>query len=340
MAPRSTSAGILAAVAGFLLLTPGGYAGSPERAAGSWWIGPDGLVVGIHGKKPCSLWGPGLPGEVNFLGSFVPGFLSAVQRSSLAAGLPDCVGCRAPAGEPAGIQDRLVVVIDPGHGGSQRGAVGVTGVREKDLVLQVARRAGRMLGNVGDVEVVMTRREDDEIALEERVEMANLVRADLFVSIHANSFTSPSLGGVETFFHSIEASGEEARRVASCENAPKGKKSRAAPDTLSLILEDMQSAEKLRDSSRLAHLVQEQLAGAVPFENRGVMQADFTVLRGTRMPSILVELGFLSNPREEKTLGDPLTQEKIANAIRKGVLLYWELAKRKQVPVSRKAGER
>ena len=191
-----------------------------------------------------------------------------------------------------------------------------------------------------DVDVVMTRLQDDEIDLEERVEMANLVRADLFVSIHANSFPSSSLGGVETFFHSIEASGEEARRVASFENAPKGKKGRATPDTLSFILQDMQGAEKLRDSSRLAHLVQEQLAGAVPFENRGVMQADFTVLRGTRMPSILVELGFLTNPKEEKALGDALIQEKIANAIRKGVLLYWELAKRKQVSVPRETGAR
>jgi N-acetylmuramoyl-L-alanine amidase len=138
----------------------------------------------------------------------------------------------------------------------------------------------------------------------------------------------------------MEASGEEARRVASFENAPKGKKGRAAPDTLSMILQDMQSAEKLRDSSRLAHLVQEQLATAVPFENRGVMQADFTVLRGTRMPSILIELGFLTNPKEEKALGEALLQEKVAHAILKGVLKYWELVKRKQASVPRKTGTR
>ncbi len=340
MGSSSTSAWMLAAAMGIILLTTGGYAGQPEAGAGSWWIGADGLVVGVYAGKPRSLWGPGLPGEVNFRGSFVPGWLSSAQRFALAAGCPGFEGVRAPDGDPGVVRDRLVVVIDPGHGGSQCGAVGVTGVKEKEIVLQVAQRAGRMLGNVPDVDVVMTRRADGEIALEERVEMANLLRADLFVSIHANSFTSPSLGGVETFFHSIEASGEEARRVASYENAPKGKKGRAAPDTLSLILRDMQSAEKLRDSSRLAHLVQEQLSGALPFENRGVMQADFTVLRGTRMPSILIELGFLSNPREERLLGEPLIQEKVANAIRKGVLLYWELAKRKQVPVSRRAGER
>jgi N-acetylmuramoyl-L-alanine amidase len=334
---KSTSAWILAVLMGLLLLTTGSYAGRPDAAAGSWWIGADGLVVGVYANKPRSLWGPGLPGEVSFWGSFVPGFLSAAQRSALAAG---CPGFRGPGGDPGSVQDHLVVVIDPGHGGSQLGAVGVTGVKEKDIVLQVARRARRMLGNVTDIDVVMTRRKDDEITLEERVEMANLLRADLFVSIHANSFTSPSLGGVETFFHSIEASGEEARRVASYENSPREKKSRSKPDTLSLILQDMQSAEKLRDSSRLAHLVQEQLAGAVPFENRGVMQADFTVLRGTRMPSILIELGFLSNPKEEKVLQEPLVQEKLADAIRRGVLLYWELAKRKQVPVSRKAGAR
>jgi N-acetylmuramoyl-L-alanine amidase len=338
----SRSAGILTTIiiVGFFLLTSEVYAGPAEKRTGSWFIGADGLVVGVFGKKPRSLWGPGLPGEVNFKGSFVPGFLSAAQWSALAASCPDCDGCRVPVRGPGAIQDRLVVVIDPGHGGSQRGAVGVTGVKEKDIVLRVARRVRRMLGNAEDVDVVMTRLEDDEITLEERVEMANLVQADLFVSIHANSFSSPALGGVETFFHSIEASGEEASRVASCENATRGKKGRGAADALSLILQDMQSAEKLRDSSRLAHLVQEQLAGAVPFENRGVMQADFTVLRGTRMPSILVELGFLSNPKEEQTLGDALIQEKIANAIREGVLLYWELAKRKQVSVPPKAGAR
>jgi N-acetylmuramoyl-L-alanine amidase len=289
--------------------------------------------VGIYAKRALSLWGPGLPGEVSYLGSFVPGFLSAAQISVLVASHPDCDGCRRPGKSQGAIQDRLVVVIDPGHGGSQLGAVGANGTEEKDIVLGVAQRTRRMLGNVVDIDVVMTRQEDNEIELEERVQMANLLQADLFVSIHANSFTSPSLGGVETFFHSIEASGEEARRVASYENTPRGKPGRAAPDTLSLILKDMQSAEKLRDSSRLAHLVQEQLVAAVPFENRGVMQADFTVLRGTGMPSILIELGFLSNPKEEKALKDPLLQEKIANAIRKGVLEYWELAKRKQLSV-------
>ena len=340
MATVGRGAGTIVIVVGFFLLTPGAYAGPPEKGQGSWFIGADGLVVGVYGEKPRSLWGPGLPGEVSFMGSFVPGFLPRAQRSALATGHPDCDGCRAPGGDRGGIQDRLVVVIDPGHGGSQRGALGATGSKEKDIVLRVARRARRMLGTIDDVDVVMTRQQDDEIDLEERVEMANLVRADLFVSIHANSFPSPSLGGVETFFHSIEASGEEARRVASYENAPKGKPGRAVPDTLSLILQDMQSAEKLRDSSRLAHLVQEQLAGAVPFENRGVMQADFTVLRGTRMPSVLIELGFMSNPKEAKALEDPLIQEKIANAIRKGVLLYWDLAKRKQVSVPRETSKR
>lgn len=335
MAPRYI-AGILAV----FLLTPAAYAGQPERSQGAWFIGPDGLVVGIYAKRPLSLWGPGLPGEVSFRGSFVPGFLSEAQLSALSKGHPDCAGCRMPGKGRGSIQDRLVVVIDPGHGGSQRGAVGVNGTKEKDIVLGVAQRTRRMLGNVADIDIVMTRQKDDEIELEERVQMANLVQADLFVSIHANSFSSPSLGGVETFFHSIEASGEEARRVASFENAPKGKPGRAAPDTLSLILQDMQSAEKLRDSSRLAHLVQEQLAAAVPFENRGVMQADFTVLRGTGMPSILIEVGFLSNPKEEKSLKDPLIQEKIANAIRKGVLDYWELAKRKQVSVPRETSGR
>jgi N-acetylmuramoyl-L-alanine amidase len=170
--------------------------------------------------------------------------------------------------------------------------------------------------------------------------MANQLRADLFVSIHANAFRSRLLGGVETFFHSIEASGEEAQRVASFENAPEGAAPEPEVDTLSFILEDMQQAEKLRDSSRLAHLVQERLAECAPFENRGVMQADFVVLRGTRMPSILIELGFLTNPQDEKALRDPAVRAKMARAIQKGILEYWKLVRSKTVRMPTEVGSR
>jgi N-acetylmuramoyl-L-alanine amidase len=172
------------------------------------------------------------------------------------------------------------------------------------------------------------------------VELANLVGADVFVSIHANAFPRPSLGGVETFFHSIEASGEEAKRVASAENAPAKRDESGQADTLSFILKDMHTAEKLRDSSRLAHLVQEKLAQAVPFENRGVMQADFIVLRETRMPSVLLELGFLTNPREERILKEPETHKRIARAIRQGVLNYRELIRRKRIHLPKEIGVR
>ena len=107
-----------------------------------------------------------------------------------------------------------------------------------------------------------------------------------------------------------------------------------------MILQDMHNAEKLRDSSRLAHLVQDHLAKAVPFENRGVMQADFVVLRGTRMPSVLIELGFLTNPREEKALQKDSIRTKIAVAIQAGAVAFWEVVKSKQFQMPREAGTR
>ncbi len=243
----------------------------------------------------------------------------------------------AVAPKPTAPEDRMIVVIDPGHGGREHGCKGVAGTREKDLVLKVAMRLRRILLELPDVQVLMTREKDQHVGLWERVELANESGAHLFISIHANAFVRPNFGGVETFFHSVEASDEEARRVARAENAPGRRDTGAPPDAISSILADMERAETLRDSSRFAHLVQGELAGVLPFDNLGVKQADFVVLRGTHMPAVLLELGFLTNGREEKVLKKERIQERIAQAVRMAVINYRHLMLRKRVAPAKPA---
>ena len=180
----------------------------------------------------------------------------------------------------------------------------------------------------------MTREKDEHVDLWDRVEFANRLNADLFISVHANAFVRPHLGGVETFFHSVDASDEEASRVAQAENASQKREVERGPDPLSSILADMQRTETLRNSSRFAHLVQDQLAGILPFDNLGVRQADFVVLRGTRMPSVLLELGFMTNKREERTLRQEKVQEEIAAAVTRSVVQFVELMRRKNATAS------
>ncbi len=315
---------------------PGGTArGQDARGAGlpshrpELYVGPDGMVVECRDASCGKTVGPFLPGEIHYQGSFVPGLLQPRQWRQLQAQLP--AHGREDWAQPDQRAPRtgLLVMLDPGHGGKQMGAIGITGLVEKDLVLDVAIRVRKLLQQVEGVEVVMTRERDQEVALWQRVIMANQVRADLFISIHANAFSRASLGGVETFFHSLEASGEEAKRVASFENAIGEPSGPAVKDTLDFILQDMREAERLRDSSRLAHLVQKSLAAALPLENRGVMQADFIVLRGTRMASVLLELGFLTHALDEKTLRSSHHRQNMAAAIQQGVLSYWRLQQRK-----------
>ncbi len=225
----------------------------------------------------------------------------------------------------------LLVVIDPGHGGREHGCTGVSGIKEKDLVLDISLRIRDLLKEVPDIKVIMTREKDVHVPLWDRVDMANRFRADLFISVHANAFVDRKKHGVETFFHSVDASDAEARRVASAENAQDRGERTQPPDEVMSILQDMQRTETLRDSSRFAHMVQKQLAKALPFRNLGVKQADFVVLRGTKMPSVLLELGFLTNPREDKVLRKKPTKQDIAQAVRMAVLDYKHLMEKKLV---------
>jgi N-acetylmuramoyl-L-alanine amidase len=189
------------------------------------------------------------------------------------------------------------IVIDPGHGGSNIGTEGPAGTLEKELTLQLARTLRSHLQRRLPVRVVLTRNEDAELPLDTRVAVANQQKADLFISLHLNSSPGHGAQGAETYFLNLVASDERAAQAARSENAA------GDPLTdLQLILWDLAQSHHMAESQRFAGLIQEELNEALELRNRGVKQAPFRVLMGAAMPAVLVELGFLSNPREEERL--------------------------------------
>ncbi len=220
-----------------------------------------------------------------------------------------------------------VVVIDPGHGGEDHGATGPSGLKEKDITLSVAKALRNALEVRFDVRAILTREDDRYITLEERTEIANRARADIFISIHANAAYKKAASGVETFFLSFEASDNEARKLAALENNVvklDTKDGGTVRSDLESILWDLVQTESHHESSRLAELVHNSLVEATGGENRGVKQAPFIVLVGATMPAVLVEVGFVSNPQEERKLADPLMQKRIAKAITEGIVAFGE----------------
>ena len=223
---------------------------------------------------------------------------------------------------------RLRVVVDPGHGGKMYGATGVGGVKEGDLCLELAVRVAKALERTLGAEVVLTRTEDVEVTLPDRVAFSNRERADLFISIHGNSMPTRRLKaqaqGIETYFLSVAASGDAARRTAERENAEAGAGPLPSADPLGYILQDLARSEAHQDSSRLAYAVHQKIIAATGAEDRGVQQAPFFVLHGVDAPAILIEVGFISNPDEGKRLKDPKYQELMAGALAQGVKAYLE----------------
>lgn len=221
-------------------------------------------------------------------------------------------------------RDRFdVVVIDAGHGGEDAGARGGAGLVEKKLVLDVSKRLAMRLRSRG-LTVILTRDSDEFVPLEARTSIANDARGDLFISIHANSSHSARPQGIETYFISLEASDDLSRQVARRENAAFGEPAPASLklDPLAAILGDMSVNEHVRDSSGFAKLAQAQLAAVDSAPSRGVKQAPFVVLMGVRMPATLVEIGFLSNSRDESALRTSGRRDAIADALTRAVVVF------------------
>jgi N-acetylmuramoyl-L-alanine amidase len=214
------------------------------------------------------------------------------------------------------------VVIDPGHGGKDTGTIGPNGLAEKDLVLDVALRLGKLITQKLGAEVVYTRQNDTFIPLEERTAMANHQKADLFISVHANASSEPSVTGVETYYFNLN-SDKKGLALAMRENAASG----ASISDLNDLLHRAVLQTKLEESREFAEKVQQSLcANSIKMNaqarNRGVRQAPFVVLIGATMPSILAEVGFVSNPRDEKLMKRGEQRQKIADALFKGVTQY------------------
>jgi N-acetylmuramoyl-L-alanine amidase len=235
--------------------------------------------------------------------------------------------CLSVAGSQVLAAVPLRIVIDPGHGGKQQGALGPKGVLEKDIALAIAQRVGESLTRQDQARVFYTRQTDIDLALSERVALANERKPDLFISIHANSMPTrrqrTHAEGIETFFLSARSSNDDARLTADYENSDLPQRSVSGTvDPLSYILADLRRTENHADSSRLAYAVHQRLISSTQAPDRGVQQAPFYVLTGVDAPAILVEVGFISNPRECRKLRDPSYQQKIATAMVDGILAF------------------
>jgi len=214
------------------------------------------------------------------------------------------------------------IVVDPGHGGHDPGAVGPNGIQEKDVVLAIGLRLKELLKEELGVDVVMTRSTDIFIPLEERTAIANKVGADLFLSVHANAALNRSAAGIETYYLNL-AKTDKVAQLAAKENGTSLEK----VSVLQAILFDLMANYKLNDSAHLADEVQKSLYKKIrtrhsDVKNLGVKQGPFYVLVGASMPSILVEAAFLSNAAEESRLKDPAYQEITASGILEGVRSY------------------
>jgi N-acetylmuramoyl-L-alanine amidase len=216
-----------------------------------------------------------------------------------------------------------LIVIDPGHGGDNLGSVGPSGYMEKDFNLEISRKLRDALERKG-IDAMLTRNDDVFVDLVTRTEVANSVGADLFISMHANGYGDPAAGGFEIYFLS-PAMDDHARTVAAMENAGSGIVPVSVDDAgeeIAFILWDTAQNEFIVESSHLAQLIDEELAGDLKIKNRGVKQATFVVLAGVYLPAVLVESAFITNPREEELLADDAFQDTIVNGIVEAVLRF------------------
>jgi len=219
-------------------------------------------------------------------------------------------------------QGMKTIVIDPGHGGLEIGAKGKFGALEKDITLSVSKKLKVLIERNLSYRVVMTREQDVDVSLENRAAIANNNQAYVFVSVHVNGSYRKDARGSETFFLSLNATDEEARRLAYLENNSSQIESKIAgedEDDIMMILWDMAQANYIKQSSQLAEYIQNELNSLLGTVNRGIKQAPFKVLTGVACPAVLVEIAFISNPQEEQQLTTPSFQEKVARAIFRGL---------------------
>lgn len=253
----------------------------------------------------------------------------------------------APAPPPAPLSEEdkrtierlIVVALDPGHGGEDPGAIGPSGLREKDVVLAISLKLRDRLNAVPGMRAMLTREQDFYVPLHERVQKARRVQADLFVSIHADAFMRPEASGASVFaLSSRGASSAAARWMAQRENASDlvgGINLEVADKQVMGALLDMSTQAQIKDSLRVGREVLKRIGHVGKLHKPHVEQAGFAVLKAPDIPSILVETAFISNPQEEKLLRDPAYQAKLIDALALGIRRYFAnnppLARRRQI---------
>ena len=255
----------------------------------------------------------------------IPASPDAVAPPGPAAAAPPPAEPAQPAAPPPSPvrKHRLRVMIDPGHGGKDPGAIGRTGLREKDVVLEIGRRIRDNLLRTGEYDVRMTRDDDVFIPLEERTAMANKAGADIFVSVHINASRNRKAEGYSTYVLSRGASNREDLELAARENGVPVRKLQG----VKFIIDDMFTGARKNESLRLAKTVNDAVVRNVSTrypgtQSLGLKQAPFYVLVGARMTAVLVEASFISNAREEARLRDPSTLDGIADGVAEAVRYY------------------
>ena len=255
----------------------------------------------------------------------IPASPDAVAPPGPAAAAPPPAEPAQPAAPPPSPvrKHRLRVMIDPGHGGKDPGAIGRTGLKEKDVVLEIGRRIRDNLLRTGEYDVRMTRDDDVFIPLEERTAMANKAGADIFVSVHINASRNRKAEGYSTYVLSRGASNREDLELAARENGVPVRKLQG----VKFIIDDMFTGARKNESLRLAKTVNDAVVRNVSTrypgtQSLGLKQAPFYVLVGARMTAVLVEASFISNAREEARLRDPSTLDGIADGVAEAVRYY------------------
>lgn len=232
------------------------------------------------------------------------------------------------ASEPSGapLTEPLVktVVIDPGHGGRDAGAIGQSGAKEKDIVLDIGLRLQRLIREQLGMKVIMTRTTDVFVPLENRTMIANRHHADFFISLHVNAAPESRAVGFETYFLSREPSDRGARASAVRENTVLNLEGvgQEAQRGLKSVLWDLTQTLYVKESSELAELLLNELGRNLKLDNRGVKSAPFFVLIGAAMPSVLVEVAFITNPDEEQKLEQEMYRQQIAEALLAGIAQF------------------
>jgi N-acetylmuramoyl-L-alanine amidase len=235
----------------------------------------------------------------------------------------------APEEEPAKPQvtRMITIALDPGHGGEDPGAIGHGGNREKDVVLEIAKRIKARIEEQPNMRVMLTRDADFFVPLPVRVQKARKVQADLFVSIHADGFIEPTARGSSVFALSEKgASSTTARWMANKENSADligGVNIKAHDAQLAGVLLDLSTTAQINDSMKLAKDVLGEIGGINKLHKGAVEQAGFAVLKAPDIPSILIETAFISNPEEEEKLTDDVYQDQMADAVLKGIKKYF-----------------